>query len=213
MTIVKNTAEKLGLGGGIYVNNGAEVSLANNVKLYNNHATTAGDDIYNTGTITFGATGEDWALDGYPDCTDAIDGWYIDKENWRWDAHNEDENGDLHITPVLANTYTGTLAIKAAHAIGGTTEDPTLPDMKDSVKIDKTATELDENDKTTVTLNIGSGETKTVSDVVFVLDKSTSMDVREEAAAMLKELEKEQRIMLLKSVWWYLIKMGTEYWS
>ena len=33
-------------------------------------------------------------------------------------------------------------------------------------------------------------ENKTISDVVFVLDKSTSVDVREEAAAMLEELLK-----------------------
>ena len=59
--------------------------------------------------------------------------------------------------------------------------------------IDKTATALKE-DFTDVTLQIGADSTivenKTISDVVFVLDKSTSVDVREEAAAMLEELLK-----------------------
>ena len=66
--------------------------------------------------------------------------------------------------------------------------------------IDKTATALKE-DFTDVTLQIGADSTivenKTISDVVFVLDKSTSVDVREEAAAMLEELLKP---LILK---WY----------
>ncbi|MFR1478793.1 MAG: hypothetical protein ACLSB9_25385 [Hydrogeniiclostridium mannosilyticum] len=43
--------------------------------------------------------------------------------------------------------------------------------------IDKTAAELKDG-RTDVTLAIGAGSEKTSSDVVFVLDKSTSVEVR-----------------------------------
>ena len=60
-----------------------------------------------------------------------------------------------------------------------------------AVDIDKTATELNENDQSTVTLNVGGNEEKTYSDVVFVLDKSTSVDVENEALRMLEELKNQ----------------------
>lgn len=53
----------------------------------------------------------------------------------------------------------------------------------------KTATPLDKSDETAVTLSIGADQTKTVSSVVFVLDKSTSITVRDEALKMLAELK------------------------
>lgn len=56
-----------------------------------------------------------------------------------------------------------------------------------SVAIDKTATEL-KDDRTDVTLDIGAGSEKTISDVVFVLDKSTSVEVKDAALDMLEEL-------------------------
>lgn len=61
----------------------------------------------------------------------------------------------------------------------------------DGVTLNKTATDLDANDQTTVTLSIGATKTTTAADVVFVLDKSTSTDVREAAASMLEELRDE----------------------
>lgn len=101
------------LGGGVY--NKGLVIIPDSVKLYNNHAGTAGDDIYNTGTITFGNVGTNWYLDGEPDCTDLINGWYDDSENSRWNAHNE----NTHIELVNSGKYEGTLAIKAAHNLEG----------------------------------------------------------------------------------------------
>ena len=94
VTVTNNTAVKLGLGGGIYVNGNA--SLADNVVLYNNHAGTAGDDIYvaDGGKIFFGPIGDGWYLDGDVDKLDcngashAIDGWYQDGEGSRWNAHS-----------------------------------------------------------------------------------------------------------------------------
>lgn len=78
-----------GYGGGLYVGYGTNydptVTLPSDAKIYNNHATTAGDDIYiSEGVegpkVTFGATGSDWKLDGGVDCAHAIDGWYDDSE-------------------------------------------------------------------------------------------------------------------------------------
>lgn len=106
-------------GGGIQ--NWGTAILSDDVALYNNHAKFAGDDIYNAdgATITFGATGEGWALDGAPDCYDDIDGWYDDSTNTRWNAHAEDE-ADLHTVQVKPGTFNSVLALKAAHPSIGT---------------------------------------------------------------------------------------------
>ena len=103
-------------GGGIY--NTGIMTISKNVKLYNNHARLAGDDIYNIGTVTFSNVGEDWILD---DCEHKINGWYDDAENSRWEAHDKE---NLHIDLIEGGEYTsvtedgeiaGALAIKAAH--------------------------------------------------------------------------------------------------
>lgn len=62
-----------------------------------------------------------------------------------------------------------------------------------AVELDKSATPLTGEDKTTVTLTVGGSQTEVApaSDVVFVLDKSISMDARTEAGAMLESLEDE----------------------
>ena len=105
-------------GGGL--RNYSTATLSDDVQLYNNHAKVGGDDIENgTGaTITFGATGSDWALDGYPDCYHPIDGWYDDYESTRWNAH-KDEAG-LHMVLTQPGTYTTPLSLKAAHGPTGT---------------------------------------------------------------------------------------------
>ena len=116
-----NTTNDLyGYGGGL--RNYGEATLSDDVQLYNNHARLAGDDIENGAyaTITFGATGSDWALDGYPDCYHPIDGWYDDSVNDRWNAHAE-AVADLHMVLVEPVTsYTGPLSLKAAHGPTGT---------------------------------------------------------------------------------------------
>ena len=107
-------------GGGL--RNYSTATLSDDVQLYNNHAKVGGDDIENGdgATITFGATGSDWALDGYPDCYHPIDGWYDDYESTRWNAHAEHET-DLHMVLVEPVTsYTGPLSLKAAHGPTGT---------------------------------------------------------------------------------------------
>ena len=52
----------------------------------------------------------------------------------------------------------------------------------------KTATNLDENYESQVTLSLPAADEQLVSDVVFVLDKSTSTDVEDEMIAMLEDL-------------------------
>lgn len=53
----------------------------------------------------------------------------------------------------------------------------------------KTATNLDENFESDVTLSLPSAETQLASDVVFVLDKSTSAALEDQALEMLKNLQ------------------------
>ena len=111
-------------GGGI--NATGKVVLPKDAKIYNNHATNGGDDIYVTGkgSIDFGKTGTDWTLNGgkkdktgeSKDCTDKIDGWYDDSKNSRWNAHDKENK---HVDEIPANAYEGTLSIKAAHGIYG----------------------------------------------------------------------------------------------
>ena len=158
LTIKNNTAEKLGLGGGI--NNRGTLILPPDIELYNNHASTAGDDIYNTenATITFGKVGDGWMLDGDKDKLDcdgeshAIDGWYDDSEDNRWEAHKvpyhfEEFTG---FTTDGTATLSGVYALKAAHARMVTLKfdpnagsDPTsnIPDDQTGIKYNTAGTE------------------------------------------------------------------------
>ena len=100
------------VGGGIW--NRGTVTVADGAKLYNNHASKAGDDIYSAGVMDFKATGSDWQLDGnLGNCGHAIDGWYDDAEGTRWSAHNDSK----HVNAVEAGKLEGALALKAAHGL------------------------------------------------------------------------------------------------
>ena len=120
-----------GNGGGIY--NPGNLTLPSDARVYNNHASTSGADIYSTGTITFGHVGSDWKLDGVDcdgnpaDCTDTIDGWYDDSKNARWEAHADSYDG-IHVKEYTfdgaTTTVTGPLALKAAHGLGMVAVDP-----------------------------------------------------------------------------------------
>lgn len=118
-------------GAGVYnTGSSANLTLPSDAVICNNHAKTGGDDIYSTGTITFGQTGSDWKLDGNNkeittsyDCTDDIDGWYDDSKGARWSAHGT--QGTYHVVPFedmsadeATVTVTGkTIALKAAHMV------------------------------------------------------------------------------------------------
>ena len=74
------------------------------------------------------------------------------------------------------------------------------PVTEQGVTVDKTATPLDENDKTTVSLSVGATEEKENVAVMFLLDKSTSQGMRDEAAAMLDELKTKTNTNILYNV-------------
>ena len=197
VSIMKNKAEKLGFGGGIYVNGTANISK--NVELYNNHAQNAGDDIYNTGTITFGDVGEGWVLD---DCNHAINGWYDDGSGYsdgtysRWAAHTYpsyiSQFSEFDKETGLA-TLDYEVALKAAHDV--IQEDPIQPDNDRAHSKSKEATNLVKQSDGTytsdVTLTLPSVEEAPVYDVVFVLDKSTSATLKDQAKEMLQKLQKQ----------------------
>lgn len=128
-TVTNNTLA--GYGGGLYVGYGDNydpvVTLPDDAVIYNNHSLNGGDDIYVSEGVegpqlTFGPTGSDWALDGDPDCTDAIDGWYVDAEGARWEAHASDPADNIvELYPVSGTTTVeGPVALKAAHGITAT---------------------------------------------------------------------------------------------
>ena len=96
------------MGGGVY--NIGTMKLDPSVVIYNNHAATAGDDIYGTVSTEFGNVGTDWVLD---DCDHVIDGWYIDGKDSRWSAHEEPKFTAL----MESGTYEGEVALKAAHGL------------------------------------------------------------------------------------------------
>ena len=106
-------------GGGIY-NSGASANLTlpSDAVIYNNHALTDGDDIYNTGTIIFGKVDPTWVLD---DCDHLIDGWYQDGANARWQvcdlAEGEEPHADEFVLENTTTTVTGLTALKAAHGL------------------------------------------------------------------------------------------------
>ena len=207
-TVIKNnvaldaaeveTDRRVAVGGGIY--NANKVTLADGVQLYNNHANSAADDIYNEdgAMITFGATGEGWALDGEPDCTDDIDGWYDDSADNRWEAHDEQNN---HIIKVAMGTIATKKALKAAHGKNYEAGEVNPVDWEKSKS--KTATALDENFESKVTLSLPSASYKGNLDVAFVLDGSTSADEEDlaaQAANLLDELSKIENLNVKASL-------------
>ena len=117
-------------GGGIYGGQRANIAMRTGA-LYNNHAGTAGDDIYlkerSGSKLILRPVGDDWILD---DCGHPIDGWYIDGKDARWDADSQKkfvtnldallEGTDYEIEKGEDGCYiitigSNALALKAAH--------------------------------------------------------------------------------------------------
>ncbi len=121
--IIGNGISAATYGGGIY--NIGTLKLSEAVKIYNNHASIAGDDIYSSGsfTLTIDASTAytEYKLDGTKDTTDcerSIDGWYDDSKDNRWTNHDEDSQHVEEVETGAASTVEGTLlAIKAAHGL------------------------------------------------------------------------------------------------
>ena len=131
-TTITNNGSKALYGGGIQ--NRGDITIAPDAKVYNNRASVAGDDIYNTtgdgmdrdkntvtytGSLTLSPVGENWVLD---ECGDPIVGWYHDGKEKLTDNTYKRWNGDATDDSYYADEYTvdkkavsDALALKAAH--------------------------------------------------------------------------------------------------
>ena len=124
-TTITNNGSKALYGGGIQ--NRGDITIAPDAKVYNNRASVAGDDIYNTtgdgmdrdkntvtytGSLTLSPVGENWVLD---DCKDPIVGWYQDGKEKRWNGDGKDTEYYADEYEVKAEAVSDALALKAAH--------------------------------------------------------------------------------------------------
>ena len=123
------------------------------------------------------------------------DGKYVTFAGW---SNNEAVKGviyekDSEPTPVDKVTVGETdVTVYAVWVYGDPVDpvDPPEPPTWDHSK-NKTATEFDKDFNSRVTLSLPSAEKELVSDVVFVLDKSTSATVENQALGMLKQLKEK----------------------
>ena len=186
-----------GMGGAIYAYNDANINIAKNSAVYNNTAKTAGDDLlFNGSTFTL-PNAKDMSGDRILSSDKAeITGWYHD--GWfKWNAAAQDGKGGYEeigrwtvetadeYVPVENDSHAVSLKAATKKSSGGGT-DP----IEWNVSRSKTATALDTNTWTSnVTLSLPSAEEALASDVVFVLDKSTSADLEGQALDMLTALK------------------------
>ena len=108
-------------GGGLY-NCGGVAVIGGSAEIANNHADTAGDDVYSSSfskngntyepSLTLAPTGDGWTLD---DCKDPIVGWYYDGKEKRWNGDAADENYYADEYTVGEAAVSDALALKAAH--------------------------------------------------------------------------------------------------
>ena len=183
-------------GGGIYVGK-QKLILSKDVEIFNNQSRDAGDDLHlnsSEGSIEFYNIEKvnEWILN---ETQLPITGWYVDgnldgtaTKRWKQDTqedsyqlfNNFDENGKA-----VLNTVT---SLKAAHAYSYNPETPVNP-IKWQVSKSKTATNLDANYQSQVTLSLPAAEKAPVTDVVFVLDRSSSTgNARGEISDMMDSL-------------------------
>ena len=190
-----------GMGGAIYAYNAANVNIAANSAVYNNTAKTAGDDLlFNGATFTL-PNAKDMSGDRILSSDKAeITGWYHD--GWfKWNAAAQDGKGGYEeigrwtvetadeYVPVENDSHAVSLKAATKKSSGGTEDtDP----IEWNVSRSKTATALDTSTWTSnVTLSLPSAEEALASDVVFVLDKSTSAEKEEQALGMLTALKEQ----------------------
>ena len=134
-TVIMNNGSKASYGGGIQ--NYGKITVSDGAKLYNNHAQTAGDDIYSTTyvedgasynppVLTFAPVGDGWILDDckeeHPKEEHPIVGWYHDGKEKLTDNTYKRWKGDGEGDAYYAEEYTvgkevvsDALALKAAH--------------------------------------------------------------------------------------------------
>ena len=188
-----------GYGGGIYAS-ASNINIAANSAVYNNTATTAGDDLFFFSNSTFTLPNAKKMSGDRILSSDKLEitGWYHDGWNkWNAAANNGQggyeqigrwtlETADEYV-PVENDPHAISLKAATKNSSGGGT-DP----IEWNVTRSKTATALDTSTWTSnVTLSLPSAEEKLASDVVFVLDKSTSAEKEEQALGMLTALKEQ----------------------
>ncbi len=196
--VMHNNNAVTNMGGAIYAN-ASNINIAANSAVYNNTAKTAGDDLlFNGSTFTL-PNAKDMSGDRILSSDKAeITGWYHD--GWfKWNAAAQDGKGGYEeigrwtvetadeYVPVENDSHAVSLKAATKKSSGGGT-DP----IEWNVSRSKTATQLDTNTWTSnVTLSLPSAEEALASDVVFVLDKSTSAKMEEQALKMLTALKEQ----------------------
>ena len=109
-------------GGGLY-NRGGTAKIGGKAVIYNNHADTAGDDIYSETepSVSLSQVNNGWMLD---DCKEKyqkehpIVGWYHDGKEKRWNGDGKDTEyyaDEYEVKEVKAEAVSDALALKAAH--------------------------------------------------------------------------------------------------
>ena len=201
--VMHNNNAVTNMGGAIYAYNAANINIAKNSAVYNNTAKTAGDDLlFNGATFTL-PNAKDMSGDRILSSNKAeITGWYHD--GWfKWNAAAQDGKGGYEeigrwtvetadeYTPVENDSHAISLKAAMKNSSGGTTTGGTDP-IEWNVSRSKTATALDTSTWTSnVTLSLPSAEEALASDVVFVLDKSTSAKKEAQALDMLTALKEQ----------------------
>ena len=198
--VMHNNNAVTNMGGAIYAN-ASNINIAANSAVYNNTAKTAGDDLlFNDSTFTL-PNAKDMSGDRILSSDKAeITGWYHD--GWfKWNAAAQDGKGGYEeigrwtvetadeYVPVENDSHAVSLKAATKKSSGGTEDtDP----IEWNVSRSKTATALDTSTWTSnVTLSLPSAEEALASDVVFVLDKSTSAEKEEQALGMLTALKEQ----------------------
>ena len=201
--VMHNNNAVTNMGGAIYAYNAANINIAKNSAVYNNTAKTAGDDLlFNGATFTL-PNAKDMSGDRILSSNKAeITGWYHD--GWfKWNAAAQDGKGGYEeigrwtvetadeYVPVENDSHAISLKAAMKNSSGGTTTGGTDP-IEWNVSRSKTATALDTSTWTSnVTLSLPSAEEALASDVVFVLDKSTSAKKEAQALDMLTALKEQ----------------------
>ena len=106
-------------GGGLY-NRGGTAKIGGKAVIYNNHADTAGDDIYSETepSVSLSQVNNGWMLD---DCKEKyqkehpIVGWYRDGKEKRWNGDGEGDDYYAKEYAVGKEAVSDALALKAAH--------------------------------------------------------------------------------------------------
>ena len=106
-------------GGGLY-NRGGTAKIGGKAEIYNNHADTAGDDIYSETepSVSLSQVNNGWMLD---DCKEKyqkehpIVGWYYDGKEKRWNGDGEGDDYYADEYTVGKEAVSDALSLKAAH--------------------------------------------------------------------------------------------------